>query len=155
MTGKFSSVYEYGGSADYEQKENEYLRLLEDSRLFVFADHGSSTGWGAEDLLSKEIKPSFVVSYSCENCGYDKVGKKGELLCMRMLRNGALVYVGAVDVIPINGNYLIFIKRFFGEGWSLGASMLYSRTLYETPGDSCNTVILLGDPTLTAEDIGL
>jgi hypothetical protein len=189
ITAKFSDgtgntqVLEYGGMDQVKKDRNNIQNIWEDSKLIIFNDHGQVDGFQGplSELSLSEMKPSVIFARACLTCSfsnyyaqadsrYSTSKKYQKVLCGSMIREGALAYVGAVDVLygggsdqPNNGIEIgIFTKGFILEGKSIGEAMKdvlnYDCNDSGESGwyyDFKNKFLLIGDPTITCKDLGI
>jgi len=124
-----SSCYKF--SAD-EWKNNH---------LISYQDHGGSSWAGISYSSIPLLNNSIVFSDACSTCStYNKYS-----FCNRIIRQGALAYLGAVSVAWIgNTIYMDTMNGIYYENLTIGQAFkqgyLYESQIY--------TTILIGDPTL-------
>ncbi|MBU3913689.1 MAG: hypothetical protein KKE50_06370 [Nanoarchaeota archaeon] len=116
-----------------------------DRNIVFYVGHGSGgyAGIASNDLLS--LSNSFILTYACLTCST----QNRDSFCYNTIRNGALGFVGAVDVTSIGGDDIFanIVNNLYYSNFTIGRS--FSKAYN-------NNVIykmfnLNGDPTLKFE----
>jgi len=145
----YDVLIDYVSNSDPEYWENTFY-------LQEFG-HGNA-GWagiGADEIPL--LDNTFLVIQSCNTCDYNAAGPKWDLFCMQAVRQGAIGYIGGIDVTYYwtDQNWL---SEIFGQGNTIGKAFMNAKTgvalhdillrpdIREVKNEM-SAYILIGDPT--------
>jgi len=155
------SYLEIGDSAyDVEclDRKVELLEQLYRSTFAFYGGHGGHDNWvdivRTSDLNA--LPPMAVYAFGCSTCQYTGTRLR-DMLCMNMIRKGAVAYIG--DTGPTYGNHFVddFLEEALAKGSSLGEAFRVGKNKerigdWETPSSIPSAwygafTVLIGDPT--------